>query len=276
MSKKKEAISEVWAIQNSGGRSSAYMTERLLRDKKFRENCVVTFQNTGKEKDQTLDFVHKCELRWKELYGQEVIWLEYNPDVPEKFSIVNYGTAHRTADKSKLSPFEKLIKRRQWLPNRMARYCTTELKIRVAKKYLLSLGFNYWTCCIGIRADEPLRFTKNSSAKERWNNVNPMVEWGTTKEDVNKFWQSMPFDLELQPHEGNCDLCFLKGAGKKRTIIRNNPEVADWWIRMEKEHGSTFRKEYSVQSLKDGIANAPEFQFSEHFECDIPCMCSVD
>lgn len=32
---------------------------------------------------------------------------------------------------------------------------------------------------------------------------------------------------------GNCDLCFLKGAGQILSLIRERPERADWWVRME-------------------------------------------
>lgn len=270
--------SEIYVIQNSGGRSSAYMTERLLQDPAFNQNCLILFQNTGKENDATLDFVHNCELRWLELYGHKVTWLEYNPDLKEGFEVVTYETAHRTADVSKSSPFEKLIKRRQWLPSRVARFCTQELKVRVAKKYIMSLRHKYWTNCIGIRYDEPNRWDKIDSiaSKERFATYYPMVEWKILKGDVNNFWKNMCFDLQLKPHEGNCDLCFLKGAGKKRQIIRDNPKSADWWIRMEKAKGSTFRQEFSYQSLVDGIKNAPEFSFREDFECDIPCFCNID
>jgi hypothetical protein len=33
---------------------------------------------------------------------------------------------------------------------------------------------------------------------------------------------------------GNCDLCFLKGHKKKQSIIRERPELTDWWIEHEK------------------------------------------
>lgn len=270
--------SEIYVIQNSGGRSSAYMTERLLQDPTYRDNCIILFQNTGKENDATLDFIHKCEERWLNLYDHSVHWLEYNPDNPKGFSEVDYRSAHRTADKTKKSPFEKLIEKRQWLPNRVARYCTQELKIRISKKFIMSLGYLHWTSFVGIRHDEPKRWNKVNTIdlKERFTIKYPMVEWGTTKADVNAFWKEMPFDLELKAYQGNCDLCFLKGVGKKRRIIRDNPEVADWWIRMENETGDRFRSEYSVQDLRDKINATPEFEFRDDYECDIECHCNID
>lgn len=242
--------SEIYVIQNSGGRSSAYMTERLLQDEKYKNNCIILFQNTGKENDATLDFVNECDRRWQALYGKQIYWLEYNPDSEKKFDIVDFFTAHRTADITKKSPFEKLIKKRKFLPNRVARFCTQDLKIRISKYFMLSLGYKHWKSCIGIRYDEPRRHNSKVDLKERFENFMPMIEWKTTKEDVNNFWKQMPFDLQLKPHEGNCDLCFLKGAGKKRQIIREHPEKADWWIKMENEIGATFRKDFHIKALK--------------------------
>jgi len=32
---------------------------------------------------------------------------------------------------------------------------------------------------------------------------------------------------------GNCDLCFLKGRKKKLSLIRERPDLAEWWIDQE-------------------------------------------
>lgn len=60
---------------------------------------------------------------------------------------------------------------------------------------------------------------------------------------MNEFWSREPFDLDLRPHEGNCDLCFLKSVGKRRQIVRDRPDLAAWWIEQERRVGSTFRKD---------------------------------
>lgn len=273
---KKGKISQVNIIQNSGGRSSAYMTEMLLRRPDVRDNCIILFQNTGREANETLDFIHKCETRWLSLYNRHITWLEYNPFNPLLFDIVTYATAHRIND-AKPSPFELLIKRKGYLPHFHNRFCTSELKVRTAKRYIQSLGYTRWNSFIGIRADEKERAEKmeTGSIKQRWFVQMPMVNDGITKEIVNSFWKSMPFDLNIQPHMGNCDLCFLKGKGKKRHIIRENAMAADWWLQMEKETGRTF-KDYSIQSLIDTMNTAPEIEFREDYECDVKCACNID
>jgi 3'-phosphoadenosine 5'-phosphosulfate sulfotransferase (PAPS reductase)/FAD synthetase len=58
----------------SGGRTSGYMLNKLMEaDKNFKNNYIVCFANTGKERQETLDFVHACEVN----FDVEINWLEY-------------------------------------------------------------------------------------------------------------------------------------------------------------------------------------------------------
>ena len=135
-------------IAFSGGRTSAYLLHELLEaNGGIPDRAVVTFQNTGREMPETLDFVQEVGARW----GVNIVWLEYRPVAP-LFEIVSHNSASRNGE-----PFEALIRRRGYLPNQQTRYCTTELKVRTAKRYLMQLGWKYWTNCVGIRADEPHR-----------------------------------------------------------------------------------------------------------------------
>ncbi len=45
----------------SGGRSSAYMLKMAIDNKMLNKSDIFSFQNTGKEKLETLDFIHKIE-----------------------------------------------------------------------------------------------------------------------------------------------------------------------------------------------------------------------
>lgn len=56
-------------------------------------------------------------------------------------------------------------------------------------------------------------------------------------------WEQQSFDLQLDVDEGNCDLCFLKGAGKLIRIMRDRPDLADWWIDQEQRTGNRFRND---------------------------------
>lgn len=222
-------------ISFSGGRSSAYMLHQLIKTNSgLPDKTVVAFANTGREMPQTLDFVHECGRRW----GVDIVWLEHN--YKGKKSIVepvNYETASRDGE-----PFERLIKRRRFLPNVATRFCTQELKIRTMQRYMRQwCGAQSYLNYIGIRADEPRRVAKVRALNETENfrpAVIPMAEEGVTKECIGRFWNAMPFDLELPNINGttplgNCDLCFLKGVKRLSSLVRDYPERAQWWMRQE-------------------------------------------
>jgi 3'-phosphoadenosine 5'-phosphosulfate sulfotransferase (PAPS reductase)/FAD synthetase len=115
-------------INFSGGRTSAYMTKKLIDE--GLKDYIVCFQNTGKEMPLTLDFINECDKRW----NLNILWLEYRKG--NKFEIVNYETASRDG-----RPFKEVIEHyKGFLPNVRMRYCTTELKIKTLK----TIFKKYW------------------------------------------------------------------------------------------------------------------------------------
>jgi 3'-phosphoadenosine 5'-phosphosulfate sulfotransferase (PAPS reductase)/FAD synthetase len=252
-------------ISFSGGRTSAFMTIELLKDERYRD-AVVIFANTGKENEATLNFVKRVN----EYIGGRIIWLEYNPDPEIWFNIVTHDTASRKGE-----PFEALIGKRKYLPNRVARFCTQDLKIMVMKKYCQRvLGWKNWTNMVGIRYDEPNRWAKSKSVErnEVFDVEHPLVRWKVTKPQVLEIWRRMPFNLEIEDYEGNCDLCFLKGKKKKQMIARKTPERFDWWIDQERKVNGTFVKEYSYEQLFNAVKESP-LLFTDD---DIECFCNID
>ena len=263
-------------ISFSGGRTSAYMLWRALQSNDgLPAEAKVCFQNTGKEREETLRFVNECGKRW----GVEIDWLEFR-DAEIKFEKVTFETASRNGE-----PFEAIIRKRQFLPNPIARFCTVELKIKTAERYLKSLGWTEYENWIGIRADEPRRLvkTKIQDQSKGTTKYAPCGVAGITKHDVAKFWREQPFDLELVNDNGttpwgNCDLCFLKGTNKVMSLISREPERALWWAKMEKipmagkPLGGHFRSDRpSYQSMMDA-ANRQVDMFDEAEE-DISCFC---
>ena len=60
-------------ISFSGGATSAYMTKLLLEKLNPNEYEIkVVFANTGKEREETLEFVRDCDIRW----GFNTVWVE--------------------------------------------------------------------------------------------------------------------------------------------------------------------------------------------------------
>ena len=93
---------------------------------------------------------------------------------------------------------------------------------------------------------------------------------------MQAFWASQPFDLRIQGYQGNCDLCFLKGRETRLKIIRENPALAEWWIRMEHETSQPFRAHsMNYRELADHARRNPTlFDLLKSQEDGIiDCMC---
>lgn len=216
-------------ISFSGGRTSGYMLRRILdaHGGTLPDDIHVIFANTGKERPETLDFVHECATRW----DVRVRWVEWQREAP-RWREVNYETASRDG-----RPFSDLIAWKSYLPNPVQRLCTQHLKIDAMKRFLKeACGVTGdYTAAIGIRHDEPRRWRiigQDSRNAREWK-VAPLVEAKVNEADVMRWWAAQPFDLSLSQGEGNCDLCFLKGTAIKERIVRQRPDLAEWWAAQE-------------------------------------------
>jgi hypothetical protein len=228
------------------------------------DRCQVLFQNTGREMPQTLDFVEECASRW----SVEVTWLEYRRESGKtSFDVVNHNSASRNGE-----PFDQLIEYKKILPNALIRFCTVELKIRTAKRYLKSIGWRQWVNAVGIRADEPNRLAR-APKKDCWVPWRPFVDAGVGQEDVATFWEKQPFSLGLpvingKTMYGNCDGCFLKSEAQLAMLCREHPDRFDWWENIEGRHISRgnygfFNKEKPLGQLKDTVSRQGDWVFDE-------------
>ena len=238
-------------ISFSGGRTSAYMLWRVLQAHGgvLPPDVYVLFENTGREMPATLDFVNGCAKRW----CVPVIWLEYDGtgDKPS-YKVVTYETADRTG-----RPFEEMLKRKSALPNPVSRFCTIELKVRTAKRYVVAnLGWKRWTSVVGLRADEPGRVFRATdirrNKKDRWDVICPLYEDGVQEIEVLDFWKAQPFRLGLRGrHEGNCDGCFLKSRGSLARMLRDYPDQMVWW-----QQQRPYRAETALAPHSTHVTNA--------------------
>lgn len=218
-------------ISFSGGLTSGLMLRRAL-DAGLDEDVHVVFANTGKEREETLDFVRECGDRW----GVTIRWIEYDD---AGFREVSFATASRRGE-----PFARLIAKRGFLPHPGAPYCSSEAKFRPARDFMRSLGYDEWDAHIGLRADEKRRVHSIRGRKvEGGIAVTPLYEDDITLADVQAFWVAQPFTLRLHPHEGNCDLCWKKAAKKIGGLVDQRPDMADWWAEQESATGTRWRND---------------------------------
>lgn len=169
--------------------------------------------------------------------------------------------------------------RKKYLPNQQARFCTIELKVRTAKRFLRSLGWDRWTNAVGLRADEPHRLNK-PPPKDRWTVWTPLADAGVGRLDVAEFWKRQAFDLRLPNVKGNCwlgncDGCFLKSEANIAAFTRDFPDRAEWWERMESlatslsrakgmepGRGAWFSKRYTRVEMRNYMARQGDLALS--------------
>ena len=262
-------------ISFSGGRTSGFMLWNIIKAHggQLPPDVYVVFANTGKEAPETLDFIRDVSEKW----GVHINWLELS--IHEERPIwrtkqVTYETASRNGE-----PFDMLIKKKPFLPNPVTRFCTSELKINVMKRMMQLMGYKEWFNVVGLRYDEPRRVANiRNQTGNKWTSITPMADAKHTIDDVIEFWDKQNFDLNLNAYggkapAGNCDLCFLKGMNTTIKILKERPEMADWWIAKEKEVGATFRKDRpSYIELLD-ISKQPEEQQLFDDDDQMTCFC---
>lgn len=250
-------------ISFSGGRTSAYMLWHILEAHggELPSDVHVTFANTGKEREETLRFVHDCATHW----NVKVRWLEWrtrrvkddagNPiPIEDRFAEVGFNSASRNGE-----PFAKLIAAKGYTPNAVTRFCTSELKVRVMKYFMQAQGYKNWANIVGLRHDESHRVAKSRKPnKEVWTTALPLDDAKVTNRDVRAFWRDQPFDLQLLPFEGNCDACFLKARPKLWEVERTKPGTLQWWSDMETVGKDRFVTEYSYAELQRDVRRQPD------------------
>ena len=219
----------------SGGKTSAYMTIT-----NYQQGDLVIFCDTGREHPKTYKFINDFEA----FEGIPVIRLKYN-DAED--------------------PFAALLEKRKYkaIPNRVKRFCTDELKIKTCKRYLRSIGIRKFENFIGFRADEPLRVKRREQKFKNVVDKFPLYEQGVTKEAINAYFLTKPYNLEIPSILGNCTLCFMKGKNAIIAILREYPELADVWIedenRAKKQNrlggGHTYFTDVTIEYLREIAQN---------------------
>ena len=199
----------------------------------------VVFCDTGREHEKTYKFIADFEAF-------------------EGIPVVRLGGA---------GAFENFLKKRDFeeIPNMMKRSCTVALKVDVARRWARkNIGMTYANL-IGFRADEPQRVAKNRKRWQKVEQVFPLYDRGITRANVNQYWLTKSYTLEIPHILGNCTLCFMKGQNAIINILRHDPTLAAPWIEDERKsalkYGHTYLKDIRIEQLLQ-IAQMPDL-FSE-------------
>lgn len=261
----------------SGGRTSAYMLWHILDawDGVLPDDVHVAFANTGKEREETLRFVHECATTW----GVKVNWLEFVTDLRSvgpagRIDRVGYNSASRKGE-----PFDRLIERKKAIPSTLTgRWCTDFLKVRTLQDFMAVQGLEpgQYREVIGIRADEAERAAR---LRDRDRNVardiaTPLIDAGVRKADVLAFWKVQPFDLRLPRGYGNCDHCPFVGTKNRIGRARFDPAGTFWWAKHEKDKGFSLGRTFSIVEILGLAAREPELIPDEYADAECGLWCA--
>jgi len=171
-------------------------------------------------------------------------------------------------------PFEQIIQKKgNYLPNIMARYCTTEMKIEPM--------FSWWKDTIGepvemqigFRAGEERR-AKNMLDKcvhglRQYNKVGwqkpvfPLIENGIKRDTIVKYWDDIPVPFATQ---NNCVGCFHRNPLVLRKKFDEHPNKMQWFKQQELQRGARWKNEISYSEIEKHKPQA-EIDF-EQWGCD--------
>lgn len=264
----------------SGGRSSAMMARHIQTNKKYNNfKKIYVFCNTGMERPETIDFLKNIEKHW----SMPLVKIEgiYS-------NIMGTGVKHRIVDWDNLDmnakPFSESIMHKNkgefdGMPNQEAPYCSGMLKTLPAKKLCDEIfGVNNYIKSIGFRKEDMPRRISWAEIKIDKERIFPLLtdfRVPVSQLDLNKWWKTQPFQLELHGKFGNCELCWKKSDNNLIDTIRFGTRFVDWYKKEEEKYGNTsFRSRKSINDLVK-IAEkpfTPEFDFKQ--KEDYNCVCN--
>jgi len=263
----------------SGGRSSAMMAYHIHNSPKYKDfNKIYVFCNTGMERPETIDFLKKIESEWSiPLYLVEGTFSE----VLGKgvgYKVVSWDTLDMNAN-----PFSGAVMHLNkgtfdGLPNQESPYCSDRMKVQPSKKLADDIfGKKSYLKAIGFRKEDMPKRISWAEIKEDEERIFPLLtdfEEPVGLIELNKFWDTQSFKLEINSKLGNCELCWKKSDKDLVNAIRYGTRFVDWYKQMEDKYGNTsFR---GNKSITDFVKMAeqpftPEIDFGQE---DYNCVCN--
>jgi len=246
-------------ISFSGGRTSAYLVYLMeeMRKRGEIDNVHYVFMDTGAEHPKTYEFIKRCV----EYFKIELVCIKGNFNQPvgegHTYNLVSIDEVKHDMENG---PYAQLM-RKYGLPTVSSPWCTSRMKQDTYDKYCNDMfGKGNYVTWLGMRADEPKRIKLPNNRGIRY-----LAEISDAEKiDILRFWDSMPFNLEIDEHLGNCVFCFKKTHGKVALAARDEPELLDQWKRaisngsdrmnqpMEKTTGGLF-PEKKIRTIPKGV-----------------------
>lgn len=178
-----------------------------------------------------------------------------------------------------------------WLPNKLHRYCTVEMKLRPMHRWWKETIGEPVKMQIGFRAGEERRATrmlercnedgllefkdvigKHSNGNNKWATVAwqqpvfPMIDDGIHRDRVVEYWNDIPIPFA---ERNNCVGCFHRNPLLLRKMWDKYPEKMEWFAKQERiegkgqwRHGDKTYDQIKKHRLQH------ELNFDDFSECD--------
>lgn len=239
-------------ISISGGKSSAYIAANYSSD--YLVFALVT-------SNDPLVMYPDSKLRQmvSDRIGREFIGtLEDDTIIHTMFDLEQY--LGRKIDWVVGEPFEKIIENAGgYLPNKVARFCTSEMKMRPLFRWWRDNIQEPAEVLIGYRSGEERRAARmldkcndegilefkdvvgqREDGKKRWVTLPwqipkfPMIEDGIKRDIVHEFWRNKPVRFA---DRNNCVGCFHRNSILLRLMFEQHPNKMEWFARQEEQEG---------------------------------------
>jgi hypothetical protein len=268
----------------SGGKTSAYIAANYPADynvfalvRTNDKNCLypdakvrqMVSDKIGKEFIGTLeqDNIITIMLDLENFIGQEIHWL--------------IGDT-----------FEEVIKKRGgYLPNLMARFCTTEMKMLPIIDWWRNNINEVCEMRIGFRANEMSRAKKiierlnengneetkmiigKSGSRNKWGTVEwrkpifPLIKDSIFKDNIEQYWKDKPIRFK-KGYYNNCVGCFHRNPIFLNKMSKEHKNKIDWFVKMEeKNQPNQFKKEVKYSEILKWKLQT-ELSFDDFNDCD--------
>ena len=250
----------------SGGKSSSYIAANYPADynvfalvRTNDKSCIypdaklrqVVSDKIGMEFIGTLeqDNIIKVMLDLEQFIGKEITWLS-----PKTFDEVINNPAI-TGKNGK-----------QYLPNMMTRYCTTEMKrAKTVIDKLNSKGIDEMKAIIG---------KSKTGNRNRWGMVEwripsfPLIPDNINNTDVFNYWQKNKAVSFEEGYFNNCVGCFHRNPIFLNKMAQEHKNKMEWFANIEEENApNTFRKDCTYKEILEYKPQI-ELSFEDFDDCD--------
>ena len=168
--------------------------------------------------------------------------------------------------------FEQSIKGKgQFLPNKMVRYCTTDLKTLPIAQWRYEKIKGDVSMRFGYRANETKRARKmmdklnengmtevkiisgkSKSGRNKWKTIEycrpefPLIKDAIFKDDIQNFWKDKPVRFAYM---NNCIGCFWRSPVLLKKMADKHPKKMAWFSQMEQTTGNAFRSDLTYSEI---------------------------